>query len=57
MISAKNQRVYLMLDPDEAEAVEHVLSKLTHGPKMRRVLERLKAAMERAREKGARFAK
>src|SRR5215467_2844272 len=55
MMREKNQRVYLVLDPDEAEAVEHILAKLTHGPKIRRILERLKAAMERAREKGAPF--
>lgn len=57
MIAARNQRVYLVLDPDEAEGLEHILSKLSHGPKMKTIWERLKAAIGRAREKGAKFIK
>lgn len=55
MIAAKNHRVYLVLDLDEAEAVEHLLSKPPAGPKLERILKRLAAAIERAREKGAKL--
>ena len=55
MMAAKNHRVYLVLDLDEAEAVEHLLSKPPAGPKLVRILKRLGAAIERAREKGARL--
>lgn len=52
---AKNHRVYLVLDPDEAEAVEYLLSKPPRGPKLERILNRLGAAIGRAREKGAKI--
>lgn len=55
MIKEKNLRVYLVLDPDEAQLVEKILSKLSHGPKMKKIWERLIDAMDRAWEKGARF--
>jgi hypothetical protein len=55
MMAAKNHRVYLVLDLDEAEAVEYLLAKPPAGPKLERILKRLGAAIGRAREKGARF--
>jgi hypothetical protein len=55
MMAAKNHRVYLVLDLDEAEAVKCILSKPPAGPKMERIKKRLSAAISRAAEKGARL--
>lgn len=52
---ARNLRVYLVLDPDEAEAVLFLLSKPPRGPKLQRIVKRLHEAMERARSKGAKI--
>jgi hypothetical protein len=55
MMAAKNHRVYLVLDLGEAEAVEHLISKPPAGPSLERIIARLRAAMGRAKEKGARL--
>jgi hypothetical protein len=53
----KNKRVYLVLDPDEAEVVEHLLSKgpVQPGSPVKRILSRLRDSMMRARAKGSKF--
>lgn len=51
----RNHRVYLVLDPDEAEAVEFLLSKPPAGPKLGLILKRLGEAIGRARRKGAKI--
>lgn len=57
MLIQRNHRVYLVLDPDEAEAVELMLAKppAMDGSPVARALDRLRDAMKRARDKGARF--
>ena len=61
MIAAKNQRVYLMLDPDEAVQLQVVLQNSIcapkKDPKVERILRRLGEATQRARDKGAQFPK
>lgn len=57
MLIQRNHRVYLVLDPDEAEAVELMLAKppMAADSPIARVLERLRSAMKRAKDKGARL--
>ncbi len=70
MISTKNQRVYLVLDPDEAAELQLVLQRsiltgltdgtgslLTTERKKHKMLRRLERAIGRAKEKGAKFTK
>lgn len=65
MIAARNQRVYIVLDPDEAEELKLMILRSActaivedkETRKQRTILKRLDEAMERAREKGAKFTK
>lgn len=69
MITAKNHRIYLVLDPDEAIDLQMIImrsaatesiaavdgNREAHLRRERTMLKRLDAAIERAKEKGAKF--
>jgi len=72
MIAARNHRIYLVLDPDEASELQRILLQSSNTEfakafdegrenqiprKTNKIYWRLEQAIERAREKGAKFPK